>query len=119
MKLYTLLIVFITAFVLVCCNKNSALPADTPSCILQKIEVLKKGTVRNPPASIWQFEYNNQTVYYIPPYCCDIFSELYDANCNLICHPDGGLTGNGDGKCPNFSKAAKNAKLIWQDDRKQ
>ena len=28
---------------------------------------------------------------------CDQFSDLLDANGNLIGHPDGGITGRGDG----------------------
>tara|TARA_B100000809_G_scaffold230761_1_gene245419 strand:+ start:435 stop:590 length:156 start_codon:yes stop_codon:yes gene_type:complete len=29
--------------------------------------------------------------------CCDQFSDLLDAEGNLIGHPDGGITGRGDG----------------------
>ncbi len=99
------------------CTKES-IPADTPACIKEKIEQMKKASVSNPPSSVWQYTFNNQTVYYIPPVCCDVFSNLYDDKCNLICHPDGGLSGMGDGKCPDFFEKRKNEKLIWRDDRK-
>ena len=88
-----------------------------PQCITEKINVIKAAKVSNPPRSVWQFQYNGQTVYYVPPYCCDIYSELYDSQCNLICSPDGGLTGKGDGKCSDFSDKKTNEKLIWKDDR--
>jgi hypothetical protein len=74
--------------------------------------------VRNPPGSIWRYEYNGKTVYYIPAYCCDMQSELFDGNCNKICSPDGGFTGKGDGKCSDFFTNRKNEKLIWKDERK-
>lgn len=78
---------------------------------------IKREPVRNPPASIWLYRYQGKIVYYIPPYCCDVFGALYDTNCNLVCHPDGGITGNGDGVCPDFFETATKIKLIWQDER--
>jgi len=56
-----------------------------------------------------------KTYFYIPPYCCDMFGDLYDDTCNLICHPDGGFSGIGDGSCPDIE--IKKETLVWQDDR--
>ncbi|MBI3259706.1 MAG: hypothetical protein HYZ54_09565 [Ignavibacteriae bacterium] len=83
----------------------------------QKINAIKAMEVKKPPLSVWQFQYNGRTVYYISPYCCDMFSELYDNQCNLICNPDGGFTGRGDGKCPDFAEKKTDEKLIWKDNR--
>lgn len=91
---------------------------DVPVCILEKIKELKTENVSNPPSSVWQYEYNGQTVYFIPQKCCDLPSLLYDKNCNLICSPDGGFTGKGDGKCTDFFEKRTKEKLIWKDDRK-
>lgn len=90
---------------------------DSPACITEKINSIKSATVRNPPSSVWQYEYNGKPVYYIPPYCCDAFGELYDCQCNLICYPDGGISGRGDGKCPDIFTKLNNKKLVWQDER--
>jgi hypothetical protein len=38
-----------------------------------------------------------ETVYYVVMECCDQFSDLLDADGELIGHPDGGITGRGDG----------------------
>lgn len=116
--------VFLKAIVLFAAIVNMAgcaklaLPSGTPSCIRAKIKEIQSEKVRNPPGSIWQYEYKGQTVYYVTSYCCDFPSQLYDTNCNLICSPDGGYTGKGDGKCPEFFAERKNEKLIWKDDRK-
>jgi hypothetical protein len=75
--------------------------------------------VGNPPQSIWRYEFKGQTVYYIPPQCCDQMGTLYDANGTILCYPDGGLAGKGDGRCPDFSTLRTNEKLIWQDTRTQ
>jgi hypothetical protein len=96
------------------CEKSDE---GTPPCINQKITAMQQAPVRNPPGSVWQYLYNGQTVYYIPADCCDQYSELYDSKCNLICAPDGGLVGNGDGRCPDFVANRSNEQLIWQDNR--
>ncbi len=98
------------------CNKENF--KDVPPCILQRIEKLRTENVANPPASVWQYEYNGQVVYFIPQKCCDIPSLLYDSNCNLICNPDGGFSGRGDGKCKDFFEKRTKEKLIWKDERK-
>jgi hypothetical protein len=90
---------------------------NIPACIQERIKLLKQEKVADPPASVWQYEYNRQTVYYIPAQCCDIPSQLLDANCNVICSPDGGFTGNGDGKCPDFFQKRTKEKLVWKDTR--
>jgi len=57
-------------------------------------------------------------VFYVPALCCDFYSDLYDMDCNLIGHPDGGYTGRGDGSFPDFTERRKDEKLIWADERK-
>ena len=91
---------------------------EIPTCINNKITEMKSAKVSNPPSSVYQYKYEGKTVYYIPPTCCDIPSQLYDKDCNLICNPDGGFSGKGDGKCTDFFDKRKNEKLIWKDDRK-
>ena len=88
-----------------------------PGCIQDKIEDIKAQEVWNPPAKVYSYQYEGKTVYYIPSRCCDIMSELYDKNCNLICAPDGGIAGNGDENCPDFIAQRTEEKLIWEDTR--
>lgn len=90
---------------------------EVPNCIKNKIEEIKEQDVWNPPAKIYQYQYKGLTVYYIPPRCCDIMSNLYDENCNKICSPDGGIAGNGDGLCPDFFTSRTDESLVWADDR--
>lgn len=90
-----------------------------PGWVNQLIAEFQSEPVGNPPQSIWSYEYNGQTVYYIPPQCCDQFSILYDSTGYIICAPDGGFTGRGDGQCPDFFQERKNECLIWQDSRQR
>lgn len=104
---------FLFVFAVSACHKTE-IPKDTPACIRRKINVMKVESVRNPPAEVWRFDSNGEHVYYISAQCCDIMSELFDEKCNLICHPDGGFAGGGDGQCTG---ARTNPVLIWKDDR--
>lgn len=91
---------------------------NVPACIKERIKSIEKEKIWNPAAKIFQYEYKGKTVFYIPSHCCDIPGEVLDENCNLICQPDGGITGKGDGKCKDFFKERTGEKLIWADTRK-
>ena len=84
-----------------------------PQWLTDLIQRLKHEPVANPPASITQYHYEGQTVFFVPQRCCDIFSDLYDADGNIIGHPDGGITGQGDGRAPDFFEERSNEQLIW------
>ena len=90
---------------------------EIPNWVKDLIEKEKMQEVSNPPASFTRCVFKNQVVYYLPSRCCDIPSILYDENGNSICAPDGGFTGKGDGRCPDFFKERKNCEVIWKDYR--
>ncbi len=90
---------------------------NIPSCINDKIQSFKNEPKQNPPRSVTEYTYKGSKVYYIPGPCCDQFSEVFDSSCNLLGHPDGGITGKGDGKLPGFSKEVTDEKMIWKDER--
>ena len=98
------------------CEKSN-LNIDAPNCIENEIKKIKIEEVRNPPAQVWKWEVDGQTYYYITSDCCDQYNYLYNSNCEIICAPDGGLTGSGDGNCTNFMGSIKKT-LLWKDNRR-
>lgn len=92
-------------------------PEEVSDWVKELITREESGLVANPPALLKQCEYKNQIVYYLPSRCCDAFSILYDKSGNVICAPDGGITGKGDGRCPDFLEERKNCEVIWKDSR--
>jgi hypothetical protein len=90
-----------------------------PDWINKLIEKEMTEGVANPPASLSKCKYKGQIVYYRPPRCCDIPGILYDENGNVICSPDGGLTGRGDGKCLDFfhEYEKRECEVMWKDTR--
>ncbi len=111
------LLVILTAVLLLTACAAAVAQTGNPAWVDQLIKKFEGQQVGNPPLSIWKYEYNGQTVYYVPAHCCDIPSSVYDAAGNEICEPDGGLTGKGDGKCPDFFDKRSNEQLIWKDSR--
>ncbi|WP_137937492.1 hypothetical protein [Chitinivorax sp. B] len=94
-------------------------PTTIPMWISQRIQQFESAPITNPPRSIWQYRYQGKIVYYFPPQCCDQFSELYDQQGTRICAPDGGITGVGDGECPDFRNSRSQEKRIWKDTRSE
>ena len=88
-----------------------------PAWVDDLIRTYTDAPVGNPPQSIWQYAYNGSIVYYVPPQCCDQYSDLYDFFGKIIAHPDGGITGTGDGRAADFMAKRTNEVLIWKDDR--
>jgi len=84
-----------------------------PSCIKNKIDSFKLKEAHEKPQRVIEYVYKGKKVYYVVMPCCDFFNEVYDANCNFLGAPDGGFTGKGDGKIPDFFAEAKNEKLVW------
>jgi len=98
------------------CGDEATSPDDLP-WLADLIQRLESAPVRNPPASITEYRYRGERVYYVPPACCDIFSDLYDRDGHLICHPEGGIRGGGDGRCSDFAATRSGGRLIWRDKR--
>lgn len=96
-------------------NSCEMVAPDTPDCILEKIDALKDTSIDDYRAQVLEYSYRGYLVYYIPQLGPDEYSDLYDMYCNLICHPDGGPSGNGDGSCSDFLSDANFVRMIWQD----
>ena len=100
-----------------CGGTSPVAPEPTQTWLPALIRTFEQQPVANPPASVTRYEYKGEIVYFVPPRCCDVWSDLYRADGTTLCHPNGGLTGNGDGRCPDFFAARKNEHVIWQDPR--
>jgi hypothetical protein len=108
MKKYIYFIfVFVTA-----CRGGSSHNESIPKCLGEEIKGIENSRM---DAKIYRYKYNGRIVYYVQNYIGpDGFSALYDDDCKLICHPDGGITGRGDGKCPDFHQSKTDEFLIYQ-----
>ena len=114
----SILPLLIIALLLGSCTKTRLrTSSDIPECVREMIEIFKSQPKGNPPRSITEYTYKKKRVFYVPPQCCDQYSDVFDENCNLLGHPDGGFSGAGDGSLPDFFTEAKDPRLVWKDDR--
>ena len=104
------------ALLLASCGGNPTDADALPEWLVALIEQLESQPVANPPAYIARREYAAGVYYYLPPRCCDIFSNLYDSEGTIVCHPDGGFTGGGDGRCPALGQRLSE-EIVWRDAR--
>ena len=84
-----------------------------PACIKNKIDSFKLKEAHEKPQRVLEYVYKGKKVYYVVMPCCDFYNEVYDEKCNFLGAPDGGFTGKGDGKIPDFFEAVKSEKLVW------
>ena len=96
---------------------NYETDSSLPVCMKILINKFKAEEKQNPPRTVYRYQYKGKTVYYVPAICCDFFSDLYDENCTIIAHPDGGFTGRGDGNAADFTTVKTAEQLIWKDNR--
>src|SRR5436853_5982302 len=108
------LLLLLCIFTASCCSQatNRVTSHDHKGCIDSMIAQFKAEEKQNPPRKIYSYTYNGNTVYYVTPPCCDFFSDLYNDKCELIAHPDGGITGKGDGRATDFVASRTDEKLI-------
>ncbi len=100
-----------------CEDSSPTEPDTTPAWLQVLIAQIEREPVTNPPSAIYSYRYRGETVYFRPSRCCDIMSVLYDRNGVVLCAPDGGIAGGGDGRCPDFLQTRSAERLIWQDPR--
>ena len=97
---------------------NSAARAfELPQWVMKVTAEKQEAEVDNPPGYIEKCSYQGRDVFYVSTGCCDQYSYVYDADQVQVCAPDGGMTGQGDGKCPDYYDAKKDCVMIWKDTR--
>lgn len=100
------------------CARNTHAEAALPAWLQARVDTYQNGPEHASPTAIWRIQHQGRTAYYVAAPCCDQFNPLWDAQGEVICHPDGGFTGRGDGQCPTPKDAGTQAQLIWSDSRK-
>jgi hypothetical protein len=99
------------------CGGNPAAPEGNPAWLTMLIRQLEAEPLANPSGLIARYEFRGKPVYYVPARCCDIWSTVYQGDGTILCHPDGGFGGRGDGQCPTFLAERSNEHIVWRDPR--
>jgi hypothetical protein len=108
------IVLLIAGFQLAACTCEE-LPV--PACVRDRIAALKSQPPATPRATIAAYRYQGRRVYYFPPAGCDDYGTVMDGQCHTVCAPDGGWSGTGDGRCPDFFLQAHPDGVVWTDER--
>ena len=86
---------------------------DAPAWLAERARAAGDGGW--PGGIVLLFEVEGRPLYYVPPRCCDIPAELYDAEGALLCKPHGGFADLGDGRCPAYldGKPLSDGVAVW------
>lgn len=114
-RLLTLLLLTSLLGAFQCADKDS--PPCPSDFVKNKSAELQAKPKQNPAAEITEYKFQGQIVYLVSSDCCDQFNYLYSACGDVLCVPSGGITGNGDGLCPDFNTQATDARVVWRDPR--
>ena len=66
------------------------------------------------PQAVYALRYGAGLAYYVQAGCCDQLDPLIDARGVILCHPTGGFTGRGDGRCPQALPATSERREVWR-----
>ena len=108
-------IIFLSVLLMSCSGNKMRGISGMPPCMVTKIDSMKMNAKVNPPKSVTQYTYKGASVFYITSGCCDQFNPVYNSDCDYLGAPDGGITGKGDGKIPDFFANATNKKVVWEN----
>ncbi|HLP79380.1 MAG TPA: hypothetical protein VK158_01990 [Acidobacteriota bacterium] len=101
--IFVLLLVVYFTFAIIKHNKiNTDIEAELEKNPWIHDLLTQQGQYSNYGGFLTKCYYNDQPVYYARSQCCDRLDFLYDQSGNAICSPSGGITGTGDGKCPDY-----------------
>ena len=78
---------------------------------------LRSGPSQRSPQLIKRYVIDGKVFYYVAAPCCDQFNDLYDARGQRVCSPDGGISGHGDGRCPDIHVDPHEGGIVWRDAR--
>ncbi|NQD35889.1 hypothetical protein HPT27_02570 [Permianibacter sp. IMCC34836] len=87
--------------------------SETPAWLQQKITADEALPEHAGAFAIWQLQHHGKPAYLVISPCCDQYNPLYDEQGKLLCHPTGGIVGQGDSQCPFPADPGTPIRLVW------
>ncbi|HET8871644.1 MAG TPA: hypothetical protein VFM48_14445 [Aquabacterium sp.] len=116
--MHGLMPLFLAAFLAMSAQASPMRPtSDLPRWLQAKVDRYAALPPEQAAQAVWQIQVRGQPAYLEIAPCCDQLNPLFDAQGRLMCHPSGGLTGIGDGRCPHPADRGQSPRLIWTHPR--
>jgi len=105
-------VILLLTFTIIACEKSDV-AENTPNCIVNKIETLKKNSICDDP-NIKEYNFQGIVVYVVDQGSCgaDLSAGVFDSDCNGLGEL-GGIIGNTIINGEEFSNATF-IRLIWR-----
>ncbi|HET8693297.1 MAG TPA: hypothetical protein VFM33_01360 [Aquabacterium sp.] len=87
--------------------------SDLPRWLQAKVDRYAVLPPEQSAQAVWQISVQGRPAYLEIAPCCDQLNPLFDSQGHLLCHPSGGLTGIGDGRCPHPADRNRAPQLLW------
>ena len=107
------ILAFLFLITMISCEKEDHSPerpdeSELPDCVADLLSTAD-GTDYS-----WVEEWtlDDGVYYYFTAECCDNLNLLYSSDCEYICAPDGGFSGNGKGDCTAIPDVFER-RVIW------
>lgn len=84
-----------------------------PDWLAAKIKTYESQPLDYVPSEIWLIQQRGQPAFFFRSPCCDQYDPLLNASGQEICNPAGGITGDGDGKCPTPADPGTPVTFVW------
>ncbi len=84
-----------------------------PQWLAVKIKRYEAMDANTAPLEIWQLTHKGQPAYYVVSPCCDQYNPLLSAKGRVLCHPSGGIHGQGDSRCPAPADPNTLIRFVW------
>ena len=108
----------VACFAVAACAAPASAPNPADAAAVRVIaKKLRAGPPQRPPQTVKRYLIDGKAFYYVAAPCCDQFNDLYDALGKRVCSPDGGITGRGDGRCPDIHVDPRQGEIVWRDTR--
>jgi hypothetical protein len=67
------------------------------------------------PAYVARVVYHGEPSFFVMAGCCDQFNVLFDRCGTELCAPSGGISGIGNGRCPDYENEAESDLRVWPE----
>ena len=86
---------------------------ELPAWLQLQIDEFQAGPEQSAPIEIWQITNKGKAAYFFVAPCCDQYNPLYGESGQLLCYPNGGFHGRGDGVCLRPADLRTPVVFVW------
>lgn len=113
-RMLSLMPLFMAALLAMAAQASPMRPkSDLPRWLQARVDRYAVLPPEQSAQAVWLISVKGRSAYLEVAPCCDQLNPLFAPDGTLLCHPSGGLTGIGDGRCPHPADRDRAPRLLW------